>query len=94
MLLSDMLEAMTSRELAEYIAYNRISPYDDSRGDLQAAIVASTVANVNRNPKKRPQPYKPIDFMPYLEKPKQKVQGSRQWFKALLGHRVQKKEKK
>ncbi len=57
---------MSSAELAEWIAYHRISPIDDARGDLQAAIVASIVANANRSAKTPP--FTPADFMPYLER--------------------------
>jgi hypothetical protein len=32
--------------------------------DLRAGIVASTIANVNRDPKKKPDAYQPADFMP------------------------------
>lgn len=57
---------MSSAELAEWMAYHRISPIDDERGDLQAGIVASIIANANRAPKTVP--FKPADFMPYLER--------------------------
>ncbi len=56
---------MSSEELTEWIAYHSISPIDDSRGDLQAGIVASIVANVNRSAKSPA--FKPTDFMPYLD---------------------------
>ena len=38
------------------------------RLDYRAALICSVIANVNRNPKKRPQPYKPKDFMPKANK--------------------------
>lgn len=34
------------------------------RGYIKAGIVAATIANVNRDPKKRPQPFTPEDFAP------------------------------
>lgn len=33
------------------------------RGDIQAAVIAATIANVNRDPDKRPQPFTPSDFL-------------------------------
>jgi len=37
---------------------------DQESLDFRAAIIASIIANVNRDPKKKPTPYKPQDFMP------------------------------
>jgi len=47
-------------------AYYRISPFGTFRTDLNSGIVASTMANIHRA-KGKP-PFKPADFMPYLEK--------------------------
>jgi hypothetical protein len=55
---------MSSREFAEWIAYYRLEPFGETRADLRAAIVACTIANANRNPKKQRRPFKPADFMP------------------------------
>ena len=46
------LEAeLTSAEFAEFMADHRMGPWGETRGDIQAAVVASTIANVNRGPK-------------------------------------------
>ena len=37
------------------------------RGDLRAGIIAATFANVNRDKKKKPTPFKATDFMPDFE---------------------------
>lgn len=58
------LEHISSHEIAEWIAFYSIEPFGSVRGDLQAGIVASTVANVNRDPAKRSEPFSPLDFMP------------------------------
>ena len=65
--MAELLRSMSSEELTEWIAYHGINPIDDARGDLQAGIVASIVANVNRSPKSPA--FKPTDFMPYLDRP-------------------------
>jgi hypothetical protein len=54
---------VSSRRFAEYWAFHQVEPIGPEREDLRMAIVASVVANVNRNPKKRPKPYVPKDFM-------------------------------
>lgn len=46
------------------MAYDRIEPFGDGRADLRAGIVASTVANTARDPKKRARPFAPREFMP------------------------------
>jgi len=58
---------MSSREYAEWMAYYRLEPFGEERGDLRAGVVAATVANVNRDPKVRGEPYSPRDFMPLVE---------------------------
>ncbi len=65
--MSELLRTLSSEELTEWIAYHGISPIDDARGDLQAGIVASVVANANRAPKTPA--FQPADFMPYIDRP-------------------------
>lgn len=58
------------------MAYYRINPFGDERADLHAGIVASTIANANRD--KKSKSFKPSDFMPQFganeTKPKQSVE--------------------
>jgi len=56
---------MSSAEFAEAEAYERLDgPIGPRRFDWRAALVASVVANANRDSKKKPQAYKPDDFIP------------------------------
>jgi hypothetical protein len=55
------VEKLPIAELLEYLAYDRIEPFGDTRGDLQAGIVAATVANSVRTRGKAAQP---SDYMP------------------------------
>ena len=43
-----------------------MSPFGDERSDLQAGIIASTIANVHRG--KNTSAFKPEDFMPYSKR--------------------------
>ena len=70
MTVSEMLARMSSRELTEWMAYFTIEPWGEERADLRAGIVASVIANVNRDPRKRPRPYRPEDFMPRFGAPR------------------------
>lgn len=68
---------MTSAEFAEWEAYQRlVGPLTERREDWRFAMVASVVANGNRDAKKRRRPYEPHEFIPDwaasagVEKPK------------------------
>lgn len=54
---------MDSREFAEWMAFAQLEPLGDRRGDWQAALVAATVANTSRDPKKRKEPFSPEEFL-------------------------------
>lgn len=54
--------------MTEWIAYNELEPIGEVRDDLRAGIVASTIAEAHRNPKKRKRPFEAKEFMPDFEK--------------------------
>lgn len=45
------------------MAFYQLEPFGVERDNLHAGIVASMVANVNRDVKKRPEPFAPHDFL-------------------------------
>jgi len=55
---------MSSRELSEWMAFAREEPIGEHRADLRTGILASLIANANRDPKKRHKPFTASDFMP------------------------------
>lgn len=61
---------MSSTELTEWIAYYSIDPFGNYREDLRMGISASLAANISRDSKRRPEPFTPQDFMPFIEKEK------------------------
>ena len=63
-----MLASMSSREYNDWLALASFEPIGDRRGDLQAAIIASTIANVHRDEKKKDDPFQFKDFMPQFIK--------------------------
>jgi hypothetical protein len=65
----ELLARIDSRELAEWMVYYGLDPFGDVRGDLQAGIVASTIANANKG--KNGRAFTPADFMPLIKKPDQ-----------------------
>lgn len=64
MTVGELGQRMSSRELSEWMAYDAIEPIGNHW--QQTGMVAATVANVNRDPKKRANPFQPEDFMPKL----------------------------
>jgi hypothetical protein len=67
--IGELQERVTSREFAEYWAFHELSPIGPERDDLRAGVVASTIANANRNPKKRSRPYTAAEFTPQFGAP-------------------------
>jgi hypothetical protein len=59
---------MPASEFYEWMAMESVEPFGDRRGDVQSAVVASTIANVNRGKSKA---FEVSQFMPNWEqKPK------------------------
>lgn len=61
-----LLGELSSAELTEWMAYEQLEPFGETRADLRAGIVASTVANHGMAELKRPA--RPSDYMPFMEK--------------------------
>ena len=59
MTVREMLGRMSSAEFTEWVAYYSIEPFGEFRRDLQAGIVASTLANIH-GPRR---PLSPADFV-------------------------------
>lgn len=62
---------MSPRELLEWAAYERVAgPVGPARADVQAGIIASTVANVHTDKGRR---FTPSDFVPRWDRRGQTV---------------------
>lgn len=57
---------LSSSDIAEAMAYDRIDPFGNKRSDLQAGIVASVIANANRP--KHGKAFTPQDFIARFDK--------------------------
>jgi hypothetical protein len=49
------------------MAFAKLEPFGEQRADLRMAIQAALLANIHRDKKRRSEPYKPADFMPFPE---------------------------
>jgi len=74
MTVRELLARIDSRELSEWMAFFRLEPWGTEVEDLRAGIVAATVANANRDPKKQRKPYRPQDFMPQWDRQRSEEQ--------------------
>lgn len=75
MTVRELLTRIDSRELTEWAAYFSLEPWGTEVADWRAGMVASTIANVNRDPKKRRKPYEPKDFIPQRLAPPKEEQS-------------------
>jgi hypothetical protein len=73
MTVEEMTLKMSSRELSEWRAFDALEPIGWHRVDLAAGIIAAILANQNR--KRGAPPFKPIDFMPFVEEEKQEIES-------------------
>lgn len=65
----ELRASLSYTEFQEWCLYYQIEPWGESRADLRAGIVASTVANVHSLFMAGEARHVPADFMPYLEAP-------------------------
>jgi hypothetical protein len=63
-----LLAGLTSRQLKEWEMYYSVEPFGEIQQYYQTAQICCILANVNRDSKKQPQPFKVEDFMPKFEK--------------------------
>lgn len=72
---------MPPADFYECMAYDQMEPFGDMRGDLQAGIIASTIANFAGKISKKE--VNPSDFMPFLVKPQEPVTNTMESAEAL-----------
>jgi hypothetical protein len=62
-----MLREMSARQCFEWFAFAGLDGFGERRADLRMGILASLIANVHRDAKRKPSPYKPGDFIPKIK---------------------------
>ncbi len=72
MTVAEMLSRMSSYELSEWQAFEKLEPFGSEAGYVGHAIVAKTIADVNRG--KDQKPYELSDFMPRYEEEEKESQ--------------------
>lgn len=86
MTVQDLLRNISSKELTEWMAYSSIEPFGYESDYRMHALIASVIAEVNRDRSKKKSPYTINDFMPKKEEEKQSVfQKLKSYFKNDVG---------
>lgn len=73
---------MPAQDFFEFMLFERMEPFGDRRHDLQAGIIAATIANVNRG--KDTEAYVPSDFMLPWDPVPEVVQTQQQQLEMML----------
>lgn len=58
---------MSAHELMSWRVFADVEPFGEERADWRTATLLAFHANLNRNDKKRPQPYEPGNFLHDLD---------------------------
>ena len=73
-----MLASISNIQFEEWIAYFEIEPFGDAW--LRTAMLASLIANANRNTDEKPEPFTAQDFMPVqMEEPETEEDPDMSW---------------
>ena len=67
--LQELGETMTAQEFALHWEEYQREPWGDVRVDVAGAVIARTLAEINRDREKRPQPFGLADFLPFAAQP-------------------------
>ncbi len=78
-----LLQSLTSRQFAEWMAFYSLDPFGDQRADLRAGIVAATMNNRWRQ--KNENPMQPSEFMPFKEVHEQTPEEMQRQLRSILG---------
>lgn len=84
-----MLDSMDLDEYLDWQAYERLEPFEPQRADLRAAMMASTMVNL-QIPKGKPRT-KAKDFMPHFDErytAKMDAKATQAMFIAMIGGSV------
>ena len=83
MTVRELLNRIDSKELTEWAVFFNLEPWGAEVEDWRSGLIASTIANVNRDPKKQRKPFTPGDFMPKRDKEETPIQPPEEQAKTL-----------
>jgi hypothetical protein len=81
-----MLDTLTTRQYMDWRKMMAHKPFGEMAADIRSGQLLSTLANINRNKKSRPNPFKVTEFMLYHQSversPEQEAQMWLNWAQA------------
>ena len=85
--LGELKQSISMSELRLWLAYDRISPIGDMRGDVHAAQLVAAVYNAQRDPKSQPVDLNDmvIQWCAKEEGPKESLTGLESWLDEMAG---------
>jgi len=88
-------------EFLKWVAFESVEPGDPFRGDARSALIASVIANVNRDPKRKSTPFTIDDFMlkteptrPNTEAKQKEIRQRLEMWRTMQDKRVAAQEKR
>lgn len=93
----ELLDSISYEELLQWAEFEQRAPFSERAADFRSAQIAAIFANANRDPKKRPQPFEILDFMPFerAEQEKRKeYEAEQEKLRALEGEATELEEPK
>jgi hypothetical protein len=66
-------ENLSAKEYGEWVEFFNLEPFGWEAQCYSSGIVAATIANVNRDAKKKPKPFEAIDFVPGAKRTTKKI---------------------
>ncbi len=74
-----MVQSISAEQFLEWMHYDAIDPFGEWRADYRAAEIVTMIANVNRDKKRRPTPFKTPDFLVRFGEPTKKDKPKQTW---------------
>lgn len=65
MTVGELSARMSAAELAQWAEFHEVEPFGSHFDDLRAGSITAAIYNTNRDPKQRPDPFAPLDFLPW-----------------------------
>jgi hypothetical protein len=83
----ELKQSISMSELRLWLAYDRISPIGDMRGDVHAAQISAAVYNAQRDPKSQPVDLNDmvIQWCAKEEGPEESLTGLESWLDEMAG---------
>lgn len=61
----ELLDSISWEELNDWARFDAVDPIGERRADMRSAQQCALMANINRDAKRRPEPFQVSDFMPF-----------------------------